>query len=61
MGRLSLFHDVMVQTYHKGETQNDLMLITQVDLAGALPRLIEPEIYPYAHLLAELSDQLSVM
>src|SRR5690606_14792893 len=37
-----------------------LALITQVTLNGALPRLSDPRVYPYAHLLAELVDDLSV-
>lgn len=58
MGRLSLFHDVSVQHYQR--EGDDLALVTQVQLNGALPRLSEPGIYPYAHLLAELTDKLSV-
>lgn len=58
LARLSLFHDVTVQHYRRRE--NDLALITQVQLDGALPNLAEPSIYPYAHLLAELADRLTV-
>lgn len=58
LGKLSLFHDVTVQHYRRGG--DDLALITQVQLNGALPRLSDPAIYPYAHLLAELTDKLSV-
>lgn len=58
MGRLSLFHDVTVQFYRKRE--DDLALLTQVRLNGALSRLAEPGIYPYAHILAELADALTV-
>ena len=58
LGRLSLFHDVTVQYYRKRE--EDLALLTQVRLNGALPRLAHPDIYPYAHILAELADALSV-
>lgn len=58
LGRLSLFHDVTVQHYRRRE--DDLALLVQVQLNGALPRLIEPEIYPYAHLLAELVDRMTV-
>lgn len=58
LGKLSLFHDVSVQYYRRRE--DDLALLTQVTLNGALPRLAEPEVYPYAHLLAELVDDLSV-
>jgi len=57
-GRLSLFHDVTVQYYRRRE--DDLALLTQVQLNGVLPRLSEPEVYPYAHLLAELVDRLTV-
>ena len=58
LGKLSLFHDVTVQHYHKND--DSLAVITQVQLNGALPRLSDPMIYPYAHLLAELTDVLSV-
>ena len=58
MGRLSLFHDVTVQYYRRRE--EDLALLTQVRLNGALPRLSEPAVYPYAHILAELADALTV-
>ena len=58
LGRLSLFHDVTVQYYRKRE--DDLALLTQVRLNGALPRLANPCIYPYAHVLAELTDALTV-
>ena len=57
-GKLSLFHDVSVQTYRKGA--DDLSVITQVQLNGALPGLSSPEAYGYAHVLAELVDRLSV-
>ncbi len=58
LGKLSLFHDVTVQHYRRRE--DDLALITQVQLAGALPRLSGPDVYPYANLLAELVDALTV-
>lgn len=58
IGRLSLFHDVTVQQYQRRE--GDLPLLTQVQLSGALPQLPAPDIYPYAHLLAELVDELTV-
>lgn len=58
LGRLSLFHDVTVQFYRKGD--DDLALLTQVQLNGALPRLSEPDVYPYAHLITELVDVLTV-
>ncbi len=57
-GRLSLFHDVTVQHYRR--QNDDLAVITQVQLNGALPKLSDPTVYPYAHLLAELSDKLTV-
>jgi DNA repair protein RecO (recombination protein O) len=57
VGKLSLFHDVLVQVYARKE--EDLAVITQVQLNGALPRLSLPEIYPYAHILAELVDKLT--
>ncbi|MDZ7704872.1 MAG: DNA repair protein RecO [Trueperaceae bacterium] len=56
-GRLSLFHDVTVQYYQR--QNDDLAVVTQVQLNGALPRLSDPAVYPYAHLLAELSDKLT--
>ena len=57
IGKLSLFHDVKLQYYQKNE--EGLMLITQVQLNGALPTLVRPEVYPYAHILAELTDKLT--
>jgi len=58
VGRLSLFHDVTVQFYRRRE--EDLALLTQVQLNGALQSLSEPAAYPYAHLLCELADALTV-
>jgi DNA repair protein RecO (recombination protein O) len=58
IGKLSLFHDVATQYYRK--SQDDLAILTQVQLNGALPHLSEPGIYPYAHVLAELVDKLTV-
>ena len=58
LARLSLFHDVTVQFWRRRE--DDLALITQVQLNGALAGLARPEAYPYAHLLAELADVLTV-
>jgi DNA repair protein RecO (recombination protein O) len=58
LARLSLFHDVTVQFWRRGD--DDLALITQVQLNGALAGLARPEAYPYAHLLAELADVLTV-
>src|SRR5690606_11039940 len=57
-GRLSLFNDVNVQYYRR--RPEDLPVITQVTLNGMLPRLSEPELYPLAHVLAELCDALTV-
>lgn len=57
LGKLSLFHDVTVQHYRRGE--DDLSTITQVQLNGALPKLSDPAVYAYAHLLAELLDKLT--
>ena len=57
LARLSLFHDVTVQAYWRRD--DDLPLVTQVRLNGALSGLSRPEVYGYAHLLAELSDQLT--
>jgi DNA repair protein RecO (recombination protein O) len=58
LARLSLFHDVTVQFWRRAD--DDLALITQVQLNGALAGLSRPEAYPYAHLLAELADVLTV-
>lgn len=57
-GRLSLFHDVTVQAYQRRD--DDLAVVAQVRLDGALPRLADPAVYPYAHLLAELAERLAV-
>ncbi len=58
LARLSLFHDVTVQAYRRRD--DDLAVLTQVRLNGALPGLTKPEAYPYAHVLAELTDALTV-
>lgn len=58
LGKLSLFHDVSLQYYQRQD--EDLAIVTQAQLNGALARLSAPEIYPYAHLLAELVDKLTV-
>lgn len=58
LGKLSLFHDVTVQHYRRKD--EDLALITQVQLNGALPKLSDPSIYPYAHVLADITDKLTV-
>lgn len=57
-GKLSLFSDVSVQLWRR--QSEDLQLITQVQLNGALQQLSEPGLYPYAHVLAELADALTV-
>lgn len=58
VGRLSLFHDVTVQFYRRKD--EDLALLTQVQLNGALPALSGTGAYSYAHLLCELADALTV-
>lgn len=58
LARLSLFHDVTVQAYRRRD--EDLAVLTQVRLNGALAGLTRPEAYPYAHVLAELADALTV-
>jgi DNA repair protein RecO (recombination protein O) len=58
LARLSLFHDVTVQAYRRRD--DDLAVLTQVRLNGALPGLTRPDVYPYAHLLADLADTLTV-
>lgn len=58
LARLSLFHDVTVQAYRRHD--DDLAVLTQVRLNGALSGLTRPEAYPYAHVLAELTDALTV-
>lgn len=57
LGKLSLFHDVTVQHYRRAD--DDLAIITQVQLNGALPKLSDPAVYAYAHLLSELLDKLT--
>lgn len=57
VGRLSLFHDVSVQFYRRRE--EDLALLTQVQLNGALPSLSGVDVYQYAHLLCELADEVT--
>lgn len=58
LSRLSLFHDVTVQYYHK--QPESLAVLTQVQLNGALSMLSLPTIYPFAHVLSELADKLTV-
>lgn len=54
--RLNLFQHVNTQLYVSPRA--DLAVVEQVTLEGALPRLAEPERYPFAHLLCELADAL---
>ena len=54
--RLNLFQHLTVQVYER--PGNDLPTITQIVLEGALVGLAKPDVYPYAHLLAELADKL---
>jgi len=58
LARLSLFHDVTVQAYRRRD--DDLAVLTQVRLNGALSGLTRPEAYPFAHVIAELADALTV-
>ena len=55
-GALNLFHHVGLQVYAR--PGDELAVIQQASLEGALPRLALPERHPYAHLLAELADLL---
>ncbi len=57
IARMSLFNDITVQYYQKDA--NSLAVLTQVQLNGSLEKLTLPEIYPYAHILAEMVDKLS--
>ncbi|MBB6098061.1 DNA repair protein RecO (recombination protein O) [Deinobacterium chartae] len=52
--KLNLFQHLALQTYTPPGA--DLSIATQVTLEGALPRLSAPQIYGYAHLLAELAE-----
>jgi DNA repair protein RecO (recombination protein O) len=54
--KLNLFQHITFQTYER--PGNDLATLTQVSLEGALPGLSSPDRYPYAHLMAELADEL---
>jgi DNA repair protein RecO (recombination protein O) len=56
-GRLSLFHHLNFQTYHK--PGNDLPTLTQVELVGRLEGLEEAARFPYASFLAELAYRLA--
>lgn len=53
---LSLFHHVNAQVYQG--PNNELAIIRQAVLEGALPTLAQPERYAYAHLMAEFADAL---
>ncbi|RTR30276.1 DNA repair protein RecO [Deinococcus radiophilus] len=53
---LNLFHHVELQVYSR--PGDDLAVIQQASLEGALSRLALPERHPYAHLLAELAELL---
>jgi len=57
IARMNLFNDISVQYYQKDAEA--LAILTQVELNGSLAKLTQPEIYPYAHILAELVDKLS--
>ena len=57
IARMNLFNDISVQYYQKDA--DALAILTQVQLNGSLEKLTRPEIYPYAHILAELVDKLS--
>lgn len=54
--KVNLFHHLTVQVYQR--PGNDLALLSEIILEGALERLSLPEVYPYAHWLAELADKL---
>lgn len=54
--KLNLFQHVTVQMYNR--QQDDLGLLTQVKLEGALSQLVKPEVYPLASFLCELVDHL---
>lgn len=58
ISRMNLFNDISVQYYQKDA--DSLAILTQVQLNGSLEKLTLPEIYPYAHILAELVDKLSL-
>ena len=54
--KLNLFQHVTVQIYNR--QQEDLGLLTQVKLEGALSQLVKPEVYPLASFLCELVDHV---
>jgi DNA repair protein RecO (recombination protein O) len=53
--KVNLFQDLHVQLQKK---PGDIHMLLQVTLEGALPRLITPQRYAYAHVIAELVDLL---
>ncbi len=54
--KVNLFHHLTVQIYQR--PGNDMALLSEIILEGALERLTQPEVYPYAHWLAELADKM---
>lgn len=56
VAKLNLFQNLSVQYIIR--PGDDLGLLTQTALEGALPRLSEPQLYPYANLLCELADAI---
>ncbi len=54
--KVNLFHHLTVQVYLR--PGNDMALLSEIILEGALERLTQPEVYPYAHWLAELADKM---
>ena len=54
--KVNLFHHLTVQVYQR--PGNDMATLSEIILEGALERLTQPEVYPYAHWLAELADKL---
>ena len=56
--KVNLFHHLTVQVYQR--PGNEMAVLSEIMLEGALERLALPEVYPYAHWLAELADKLYV-
>jgi DNA repair protein RecO (recombination protein O) len=54
--KVNLFHHLTVQVYQR--PGNDMAMLSEIILEGALENLTQPEVYPYAHWLAELADKL---
>ncbi len=54
--KVNLFHHLTVQVYQR--PGNDMAVLSEIILEGALDRLTHPDVYPYAHWLAELADKL---